>query len=235
MAADRDAQTETASIEANFAAVRQTMAEAAAAVERRADSVTLVAVSKVQPEARVDAALQVGHRTFGENYVQEAQERWRPRRPRYPDLDLHLVGPLQSNKAGEAVALFDLIQTLDRDKLAAALSKEMAKQGRRVPCLIQVNTGEEPQKAGLAPLEVEAFLHRARETHGLEVRGLMAIPPAAEPPAPHFALLAELARKLDLPIVSMGMSEDYPTAIRLGATHVRVGTALFGARPERKR
>ncbi len=191
---------------------------------------TLIAVSKQQPWERVQALLDAGHRVFGENRVQEAQGRWADRRTEWPDLQLRLIGPLQSNKAVEAVALFDVIETLDRDSLAEALVKAIAKAGRAPELFVQVNTGEEPQKAGVAPHEVDAFLDRVRQTHGLNVSGLMCIPPADEEPAMHFALLRKIARRNGIERLSMGMSGDYETAVRFGATHVRVGSALFGAR-----
>ena len=191
---------------------------------------TLIAVSKQQPWERVQALLDAGHRVFGENRVQEAQGRWADRRTEWPDLQLRLIGPLQYNKAVEAVALFDVIETLDRDSLAEALVKAIAKAGRAPELFVQVNTGEEPQKAGVAPHEVDAFLDRVRQTHGLNVSGLMCIPPADEEPAMHFALLRKIARRNGIERLSMGMSGDYETAVRFGATHVRVGSALFGAR-----
>lgn len=174
--------------------------------------------------------LATGQRVFGENRVQEAEARWTERRAKHADLHLRLIGPLQSNKAADAVALFDAIESLDRPKLAAALADAVQKQGRSPELLIQVNTGEEEQKAGVAPLEADAFIRIARETYGLPVRGLMCIPPVDEEPAMHFALLAKIAARNGLPILSMGMSDDFETAIRFGATHVRVGSALFGAR-----
>lgn len=174
--------------------------------------------------------LSTGQRVFGENRVQEAEARWAERRAAYADLHLRLIGPLQTNKAADAVALFDAIESLDRPKLAAALADAAQKQGRSPEILIQVNTGEEEQKAGVAPLEADAFIKAARETYGLPLRGLMCIPPVDEEPAMHFALLAKIAARNGLPILSMGMSDDFETAIRFGATHVRVGSALFGAR-----
>ena len=191
---------------------------------------TLVAVSKMQPDERVDAMLAAGQRVFGENRVQEAQSRWGERRARFSDIGLRLIGPLQSNKAADAFALFDTIETLDRPKLAAAFAELAQKHGRCPELLIQVNTGEEAQKAGIAPLEADAFIKAAREEYGLPIAGLMCIPPADEAPAMHFALLAKIAARNGLSILSMGMSEDFETAIRFGATHVRVGSALFGAR-----
>ena len=213
-----------------LAAVRHRIARAARAAGRAPEDVTLIAVSKQQPWERVQALLDAGHRVFGENRVQEAQGRWADRRTEWPDLQLRLIGPLQSNKAVEAVALFDVIETLDRDSLAEALVKAIAKAGRAPELFVQVNTGEEPQKAGVAPHEVDAFLDRVRQTHGLNVSGLMCIPPADEEPAMHFALLRKIARRNGIERLSMGMSGDYETAVRFGATHVRVGSALVGAR-----
>jgi pyridoxal phosphate enzyme (YggS family) len=215
-------------IAAARAAVLDRIAKAAAASGRAPESITLTAVSKQQPDDRVEAMLATGQRIFGENRVQEAEARWAERRARFSDLQLRLIGPLQSNKAADAVALFDVIESLDRHKLAAALAHEAQKQGRSPEILIQLNTGEELQKAGIAPLD--AFIKAARETFGLPVRGLMCIPPVDEEPAMHFALLAKIATRNGLPILSMGMSDDFETAIRFGATHVRVGSALFGAR-----
>lgn len=197
---------------------------------RSPDSIKLVAVSKRQPEARLEAALTAGQRVFGENRVQEAQAHWAERRAAWPDLELRLIGPLQSNKAAEAVALFDVIETLDREKLAKALRKEMDIQKRSPRLFVQVNTGDEPQKAGIAPSEVADFVGRMRTGYGFAIDGLMCIPPVEEPPGLHFALLAKLTAQLDLPEMSMGMSSDYSTAIRLGATSVRLGTAFFGPR-----
>ncbi|MEX2648691.1 MAG: YggS family pyridoxal phosphate-dependent enzyme [Alphaproteobacteria bacterium] len=196
--------------------------------------VTLVAVSKTHGPERILPVLEAGQRTFGENRVQEAKAKWPALRVRFPDLALHLVGPLQTNKAREAVALFDVIETLDRPKLALALAEEMARIGRRLPCFVQVNTGEEPQKAGLAPGATDVFVEECRTRHGLDVVGLMCIPPVDEPPAPHFALLAKIATRNGLTRLSMGMSTDFATAIRFGATHVRVGTAIFGSRATQK-
>ena len=193
--------------------------------------VTLIAASKRQPDDRIDAALAAGQRVFGENRVQEAAARWSQRRTAYADLELRLIGPLQTNKAEDAVQLFDVIETLDREKLLKALIKAIEKTGMSPPdVLIQVNTGEEAQKGGVVPSDLELLLRAARETYPGHVTGLMCIPPAAEPAAPHFALLKKLSDRHDLPIVSMGMSGDYALAARLGATHVRVGTAFFGAR-----
>ena len=190
---------------------------------------TLTAVSKTQPPGAIDAALAAGQRVFGENRVQEAQGRWDGRRNDVPDVELRLIGPLQSNKAAEAVALFDVIETLDRPKLADALAAAGARAGKPVHVLIQVNTGAEPQKAGVLPGGVSELLAHARAV-GLIVEGLMCIPPADEAPGPHFALLRKIAHRHGLHALSMGMSGDYETAIRFGATHVRVGSSLFGER-----
>ena len=195
------------------------------------NGVALVAASKRQPEVRIDEALSAGQRVFGENRVQEAQERWAHRRTDMPDLELRLIGPLQTNKAEDAVELFDVIETLDREKLLKALVKAVQKTGATPPdLLIQVNTGDEPQKGGVSVAELPNLLAAARETWPGKVVGLMCIPPAEEPAGPHFALLAKLAAQYGLPQISMGMSGDYALAARLGATHVRVGTAFFGAR-----
>ena len=193
--------------------------------------VTLVAASKRQPDDRIDAALAAGQRVYGENRVQEAQARWTERRDAYPDLELRLIGPLQTNKAEDAVQLFDVIETLDREKLLKALIKAIDKTGASPPdLLIQVNTGEEPQKGGVLPAELSGLVAVSRELYPGQIVGLMCIPPAAEPAGPHFALLKKLADQHGFEVVSMGMSGDYPLAARLGATHVRVGTAFFGAR-----
>lgn len=214
-----------------LAEVRSRIDAAARAAGRDPDDITLVAVSKTHGADRVRELLDAGQRVFGENRVQEAQEKFPSLKTEYPDLELHLIGPLQTNKVRDAVTLFDVIQSVDRDKLAAALAKEMDRTGRRPTCYIQVNTGEEPQKAGVLPNDVDAFVASCRETHRLPVVGLMCIPPVDEEPSLHFALLAKMADRNGLPVVSMGMSADYETAVRLGATHVRVGTALFGHRP----
>ncbi len=213
-----------------LAEVRQTIQAAALAAHRKADAVSLIAVSKTHGAEAVAEALTAGQRVFGENRVQEAQEKFPALKAAYPDLELHLIGPLQTNKVKQAVALFDVIQTVDRESLAEALAKEMAKTERYPACLIQVNTGEEPQKAGIPPRDALAFIERARTVHKLPIRGLMCIPPVGEEPALHFALLREIAGKAGLSVLSMGMSGDYATAVRFGATHVRVGTAIFGVR-----
>ncbi len=222
--------TAATDIAANLATVRGRIAAAALAAGRDAGAVTLVAVSKLHPAEAARAALAAGHRAFGENRVQEAAGKYPALREEFPDLMLHLIGPLQTNKAREAVALFDVIETVDRPRLAAVLQREMERAGRRPDVLIQVNTGEEAQKAGIAPAEADGFIAACREEYGLPVRGLMCIPPLDEEPAMHFALLAEMARRNGLDWLSMGMSADFETAIRLGATHVRVGTAIFGHR-----
>ena len=191
---------------------------------------TLVAVSKRQPDDRIEAALAAGHRVFGENRVQEAQERWASRRRIYPELRLHLIGPLQTNKAADAVTLFDVIEVVDRPKLARSLSSEMARQGRHLPCYVQVNTGEEDQKSGIWPDEADDFIAFCRDECGLDIAGLMCIPPVDEEPAMHFALLRTIAERNGLPGLSMGMSGDYEEAVRFGATSVRVGSAIFGSR-----
>lgn len=198
--------------------------------DRETPSVRLMAVSKTQSPADILPLLQEGQRLFGENRVQEAAEKWPDLKKDYPDIELHMIGHLQSNKAGEAVTLFDAIQSLDRPKLAKALAAEMTKQGKHIPCFIQVNTGEEPQKGGILPQDLKTFYTEATQTHGLNITGLMCIPPAEEHPAPHFAFLHKLGKELELEELSMGMSGDYETAIRYGSTCVRVGTALFGTR-----
>jgi pyridoxal phosphate enzyme (YggS family) len=213
-----------------LAEVRQHIAAAARAAGRDPASVTLVAVSKTHGADRVRELLDAGQRVFGENRVQEAEEKFPALKAAYPDLALHLIGPLQTNKAREAVALFDVIQSVDRERLAATLAKEMTRAGRRPDCYIQVNTGEEPQKAGVLPAELDAFVASCRDTHKLPIAGLMCIPPVDEEPALHFGLLAKMAARNGLARISLGMSGDYETAIRLGATHVRVGTALYGHR-----
>ncbi|MGE0828339.1 MAG: YggS family pyridoxal phosphate-dependent enzyme [Hyphomonadaceae bacterium] len=215
---------------ASFDAIRARIFAAAKAAGRDPAGIALAAISKQQPDARIEAALAWGQRLYGENRVQEAAARWGPRRASYPDLRLRLVGPLQTNKAAEAVACFDAIDTLDRPKLAASLADAVQKAGKSPEILIQVNTGEEPQKAGIAPQDADAFIAAARQDYGLSVCGLMCIPPADEPPAPHFALLAKIAERNGLQTLSMGMSGDFEEAIRMGATIVRVGAAFFGAR-----
>ena len=213
--------------------VRAAIGRAAADYGRDPASITLVAVSKTFPAEDIAPVLAAGQRVFGENYVQEAKAKWPGLRERCPDVELHLIGPLQSNKARDAVQLFDVIHTLDRPSLAEALAKEIAKAGRAPRLLVQVNTGEEPQKGGVAPADVDAFLEACRDRYGLAVEGLMGIPPAEDPPSPHFALLNTIAARHGLKTLSMGMSADFDAAIQLGATHVRIGSAIFGARPRK--
>jgi pyridoxal phosphate enzyme (YggS family) len=214
----------------NLAAILARIDAARKGAIRPAPSTTLVAVTKTHGVERIRPLLEAGHRVFGENRVQEAQGKWPALKSEYPDIELHLIGPLQSNKVRDALALFDVIHTLDRPKLAEVFAAEATRGEPVADLLIQVNTGEEPQKAGVAPADAPALIALARDERGLKVRGLMCIPPADVEPAPHFALLAKIARAHDLPLLSMGMSADFETAIRFGATHVRVGSALFGAR-----
>lgn len=214
----------------NIESIKAEIGAACADAGREAGSVRLVAVSKQQSTEKIRAALASGQRIFGENRVQEAKSHWHDLRLQYPDLKLHLIGPLQTNKVKEAVALFDVIETLDREKLARALADEMQKQNRKLPCLIQVNTGNEKQKSGIAADALAAFLQFCRGDCGLDIRGLMCIPPQEENPETHFRLLAELARAHGLPELSMGMSGDFKIAIACGATLVRLGTAVFGGR-----
>jgi pyridoxal phosphate enzyme (YggS family) len=217
-------------IAVKLATVQERIAAAARAADRVPESVTLVAVSKTHPAASVRQALMAGHRVFGENRVQEAQAKYPELREKFPDLSLHLIGPLQTNKVRDAVAGFDVIESVDRPRLAQALAGEIEHTGRRPPCLIEVNTGEERQKAGVMPADADGFIFECRERLELPIIGLMCVPPLDEEPAPHFALLREIARRNDLQVLSMGMSADFEKAIRFGATHVRVGTAIFGAR-----
>jgi PLP dependent protein len=217
-------------IQTAIAAIQCNIKSACVKANREPDSVTLVAVSKVQPEDKITQALAAEQRVFGENRVQEAYTHWHHRRPDFPDLKLHLIGPLQSNKVDDAVALFDVIETLDRPKLAHAFA---ALKGKGIPLpdlLVQVNTGEEPQKAGVSPRDLPDFLLLCQKELGLPIKGLMCIPPIDESPAMHFALLEKLARRHGLQVLSMGMSDDFETAIAFGATHIRLGTAVFGAR-----
>ena len=209
--------------------VRQAIAQASREAGRADDAVALVAVSKTHDADTILPVLEAGQRIFGENKVQEAKAKWPALRERFPDIELRLIGPLQSNKAGEAVALFDVIESVDREKIAKELAKEMAKQDRHPRLYVQVNTGEEDQKAGIAPREAVAFVERCRSEHGLTIEGLMCIPPAEEKPGPHFALLEKIAAEAGVEKLSMGMSGDYEIAIGFGATSVRVGSAIFGA------
>jgi pyridoxal phosphate enzyme (YggS family) len=213
-----------------FFAVKAKIAAAEREARREAGAVTLVAVSKTFDAADIRPVIEAGQRVFGENRVQEAQGKWPDLKQAFPDIELHLIGPLQSNKAKEAVALFDVIETVDREKIAAELAKEITRQGRSPKLYVQVNTGSEPQKAGIEPRDAVAFVARCRDVHGLAIEGLMCIPPADENPGPHFALLEKLAREAGVAKLSMGMSGDYETAIAFGATSVRVGSAIFGSR-----
>jgi PLP dependent protein len=223
---------ESISRTAGIAAVRQDIARACRDAGRDPASVTLVAVSKTFGAEAIEPVIGAGQRVFGENRVQEAKAKWPPLRARHGGLELHLVGSLQSNKAKDAVALFDAIHSVDRSSLAEALGKEIAKQARRPLLFAEINTGAEPQKAGLLPEDADSFLAACRERYGLVISGLMCIPPADEAPAPHFALTAKIAKRNGLALLSMGMSADFQTAIAFGATHVRVGTAIFGVRPQ---
>ena len=217
-------------IAANIGAVSSRIAKAARENGRAAHHVRLMAVTKSQTDEKIRDALIAGQRLFGENKVQEAEEHWEALRAEYPDITLHLIGPLQTNKVKQAVKLFDAIQTVDREKLAKALSEEMKKQGRPLPCFIQVNTGEEPQKAGVKPQDFKPFVRYCRDECGLHIVGLMCVPPSDQPAGLHFALLKKLAAQEGIEQLSMGMTGDFERAVPLGATIVRVGTALFGGR-----
>jgi pyridoxal phosphate enzyme (YggS family) len=213
-----------------LAAVKQEIAAACREAGRDPASVTLVAISKTFAADAITPVIAAGQRVFGENRVQEAKAKWPALKERHPGIELHLVGPLQSNKAKDAVELFDAIHSVDRASLCAALAKEIAKHGRAPTLFVEVNTGGEPQKAGILPENADAFIAACRDAYGLTIAGLMCIPPFEEPPAPHFALLAKIARRNGLNLLSMGMSADFAMAVRFGATHVRVGTAIFGSR-----
>ena len=213
-----------------LAEVKTKMEQALNEAERPVDTATLVAVSKTFDVEEIRPVIAAGQRIFGENRVHEAQGKWPALRQDYPDLELHLIGPLQSNKTREAVELFDVIETVDREKIAKELAKEIARSGRKLRLYVQVNTGLEPQKAGIDPRETVAFVARCRDIHGLTIEGLMAIPPFDENPGPHFALLAKLAGEAGVEKLSMGMSGDYETALAFGATSIRVGSAIFGQR-----
>ncbi|KZL29202.1 YggS family pyridoxal phosphate-dependent enzyme [Pseudovibrio sp. Ad37] len=210
--------------------VKENIGKAEADVERPNGSVTLIAVSKTFEASEIKPVLEAGQRVFGENRVQEAMGKWPGLREEFEGVELHLIGPLQSNKAKEAIQTFDVIHTVDRDKIAKALKVEMDKQGKAPKLFIQVNTGEEDQKAGIPPKEADAFIAKCRDEYGLEIEGLMCIPPVDEAPGMHFALLEKIAKRNGLEKLSMGMSSDYPIAVQHGATHVRVGSAVFGAR-----
>ncbi|WP_413204508.1 YggS family pyridoxal phosphate-dependent enzyme [Rhodospirillum sp. A1_3_36] len=215
----------------NLREIQTRIVKACMPVGRPPEEITLVAVSKTNTADRIRVALRAGHRVFGENRIQEAQGKWPALKQDFPEVELRLIGPLQTNKVKDALALFDVIETVDRPRLARVLAEEMERMGRRVPVLIQVNTGEEPQKAGVLPAGAPAFIRECRDELGLDVRGLMCIPPVDEEPSPHFALLREIAKDAGLSVLSMGMSGDFEKAVPFGATHVRVGTAIFGSRP----
>lgn len=223
-------EPETNDVAARHAAVLGRIADATRYVGREPASIALVAVTKTHGADRIRPVLAAGHRDFGENRVQEAMDKWPALKAEFPDVRLHLIGPLQTNKVREAVALFDVIESVDRPRLAAALATEMERTGRRPECFIQVNTGEEEQKAGVWPGEADAFIAECRDRLGLGVVGLMCIPPVDDEPGPHFALLRDIARRHGLRGLSMGMSGDFEVAIQMGATHVRVGSAIFGHR-----
>ena len=216
---------------AQWQKVKENIVKACNDAKRTADDVQLIAVSKTFGVEDIHPLLEAGQRVFGENRVQEAESKWPQLREEFPDLKLHLIGPLQSNKTKEAVQLFDVIETVDREKIAKFLQEEMLKQNRKLPCYVQVNIGEEPQKAGIAPNEAVEFVKHCQNDHHLDIIGLMCIPPVGENPGPYFALLAKLAKEAEVKKLSMGMSADYETAIAFGATSVRVGSAIFGHRP----
>jgi pyridoxal phosphate enzyme (YggS family) len=220
----------TATLSSGLATVRAEIEHACREASRDPSDVTLVAVSKTFFADAIEPVLAAGQKVFGENRVQEAQKKWPPLLASHPGVELHMIGPLQSNKAKEAVALFDAIHSVDRPSLCEALAKEIAKQSKRPKLFIEINTGAEPQKAGILPQDADDFLARCRDGYGLAIDGLMCIPPAEEAPAPHFALTAKIAQRNGLTLLSMGMSADFPAAIAMGATHVRVGSAIFGAR-----
>ncbi len=230
MTSDIDKASHETDLAANIAMVRERLKKACLEAARPLEEITLTAVSKTQPREKIEQAINLGLKTFGENKVQEAMGKWSALKQQHENIELRLIGPLQTNKAKQALGLFDVIETLDREKLANALAKAIDKGAPSIPLLVQVNTGEEPQKSGIAPRETVDFVKLCQQQYGLDVVGLMCIPPANEPPAPHFALLAKLARQLDLNEISMGMSGDYDIAAQLGATHVRIGTAIFGPR-----
>ncbi len=216
----------------NLAYVRGQIEKAARGAGREPSSVTLIAISKTFEADEIRPVLAAGHRVFGENRVQEARAKWPGLRNEFSEAELHLVGPLQTNKVRDAIELFDVIQTVDRDRLADALAKEIQKAGRSPRLFVQVNTGAEPQKAGVLPEDADAFIKQCREVYALDIAGLMCIPPAEEASAPHFALTKRIAERNGLKLLSMGMSADFESAINLGATHVRVGSAIFGSRPK---
>ena len=214
----------------NLDLINQKIEASLKSANRQKDDVKLIAVSKVQPVEKIEVALVEGHRLFGENRVQEAALKWPALKIKYPNAKLHLIGPLQTNKVKDAIMLFDVIETLDRLKLAEEIKKQSVKKGSDITCYVQVNTGEEQQKAGVFPAETEEFVRYCQKTVGLNIKGLMCIPPINEEPALHFNLLAAIAGRLNLPTLSMGMSDDFETAIAFGATHVRIGSSIFGER-----
>jgi pyridoxal phosphate enzyme (YggS family) len=220
------------SVAGALAEMRRQIADACGEAGRDPAAVTLIAVSKTFPADVVEQAIVAGQKVFGENRVQESKAKWPALREKYPDLELHLIGPLQSNKAKEAVALFDAIHSVDRPSLCEALAKEIVRQGRAPRLFVEINTGGEPQKAGILPENADAFLRACGDVYGLTIDGLMCIPPVEEAPAPHFALTAKIAARNGLRLLSMGMSADFDTAIAFGATHVRIGSAIFGERPQ---
>jgi pyridoxal phosphate enzyme (YggS family) len=226
----RDAVRAKDTLKSNLCKVQAAIVHAARDSGRDIEAIKLIGVSKQQPDHRIEAALSAGLRIFGENRVQEAEARWLERRSKFTDLEIHLIGPLQTNKVRSAVRLFDVIQTVDRERLAHTLGRVMAEEGRHIPCFVQVNTGEEEQKAGITLGDTDAFVRTCIDKYALNIVGLMCIPPAQDVAAPHFAFLKQMADQLDLPYVSMGMSADYPAAVELGATHIRVGSAIFGDR-----
>ncbi|UTD27033.1 YggS family pyridoxal phosphate-dependent enzyme [Bradyrhizobium sp. WD16] len=228
---DPNAPDETNSLPIALAAVEREIALACRDARRERDTVTLIAVSKTFGAEAIEPVLAAGQKAFGENRVQEAKAKWPALKAAHPEAELHLIGPLQSNKAKEAVALFDAIHSIDRPSICEALAKEIVRQGRAPLLFVQLNTGEEPQKAGVAPADADDFIKRCRDGYGLAISGLMCIPPVDDPPAPHFALTAKIAARNGLTLLSMGMSADFAIAIQFGATHVRVGSAIFGHRP----
>jgi PLP dependent protein len=228
--APQDPSPITAHLPSGLPTVEQDIARACKEARRDRASVTLIAVSKTFDADAIAPVIEAGQRVFGENRVQEAKAKWPGLMSAYPGIALHLIGPLQSNKAKEAVALFDAIHSVDRPSICEALAKEIDSQKRRPELFVQLNTGEEPQKAGVAPDEADGFIARCREKYGLEISGLMCIPPVSDAPAPHFALTAKIAARNGLKHLSMGMSADFAIAIQFGATHVRIGSAIFGAR-----
>jgi len=217
-------------IKENLNQIHEQINQAALKWGRKSSDINLIAVSKRQSQEKIQAALDAGHRLFGENKVQEAILHWRDIKPLYPDLKLHLIGALQTNKIKDALAIFDVIETIDREKLARKLGNELKVQGRSIPCFIQINIGEEEQKSGISPQELPDFLEFCQNDCSLDIRGLMCIPPADEPATMYFALLQKMAHEHNLPELSMGMSSDFEKAISLGATYIRVGTGIFGSR-----